>query len=94
MNHSPSPIPRIDQTGRVMKKPEEYSKNPNTMRARARKNRLDPYTREVEQAKASDAKAVTRAWNLRVQSDSYRDATPSVRKNMLEHVERDVMKRR
>lgn len=87
-------MPWSDQTGRVMKKPEEYSKNPNTIRARARKARLDPYTREVEQAKASDSKAITRAWNLHTQSEQYRDATATVRKTMLSEVESEVMKRR
>ncbi|KAK9787899.1 hypothetical protein SCARD494_10149 [Seiridium cardinale] len=87
-------MPWSSQTGRVMKKPDEYSKNPNTVRARARKARLDPYTREVEQANASDSKAVTRAWNLRLQSEAYQNATPSARKIMLEQVEEDVMARR
>lgn len=87
-------MPWSDQTGRIMKKPEEYSKNPNTIRARARKARLDPYTREVEQAKASDSKAVTRAWNLHSQSEKYRNGTAAVRKAMLAEVEEEVMQRR
>lgn len=87
-------MPGTSQTGRVMKKPEEYSKNPNTIRARARKARLDPYTREVEQAKASDSKAVTRAWNIHTRTEAYRDATQNVRETMLQQVEKEVMDRR
>ncbi|KAH8198169.1 hypothetical protein TruAng_007650 [Truncatella angustata] len=77
-----------------MKRPEDYSKNPNTIRARARKARLDPFTREIEQAKASDSKAVTRAWKLRIKTDEYKDASPNVRKAMLEETESEVMERR
>ncbi|ORY55693.1 uncharacterized protein BCR38DRAFT_505967 [Pseudomassariella vexata] len=52
------------------KLPEEYSTNPNTIRARKRKAGLSPYAREVEQAKASDSKAVTRAWKARIETET------------------------
>lgn len=76
------------------KKPEEYSTNPNTVRARARKANLDPYTREVEQAKASDVKAVNRAWNLATKEQKYKSAPTDERKKILEKIENDVIKRR
>ncbi|KAI0130395.1 hypothetical protein BJ170DRAFT_593906 [Xylariales sp. AK1849] len=87
-------MPWSDQTGKVMKKPEEYSKNPNTIRARKRKAGLTPYRREVEQAKASDSKAVTRAWKLRVETDVYKMANAEERKNILENAENEVLERR
>ncbi|KAK6204049.1 hypothetical protein LQW54_008510 [Pestalotiopsis sp. IQ-011] len=76
------------------KKPEEYSTNPNTMRARARKAKLDPYTREVEQAKSSDVKAVNRAWNLAVKEQKYKNASSDERKEILQTIEKNVIQRR
>jgi hypothetical protein len=77
-----------------MKQPDEYSKNPNTIRARARKARLDPYRRELEQGKAGDRKAINRAWKIRLESDEYKMASPDAQRAMLQGVERDVMERR
>lgn len=87
-------MPWSKQCGKVMKKPEEYSKNPNTIRARARKARLDPYQREVEQGKAGDRKAVSRAWKIWIESEEYKAASPQGRKAILVKVEQDVMERR
>ncbi|XXG98826.1 hypothetical protein Hte_005156 [Hypoxylon texense] len=52
----------------------EYSSNPNTMRVRARKARLTDYQRELEQSKAADSKAVTRAWKIRANEDTFKMA--------------------
>ncbi|KAK8005003.1 hypothetical protein PG990_011040 [Apiospora arundinis] len=79
---------------RRQKRPEEYSTNPNTIRARRRKARLSPYSKEVEQAKASDSKAVTRAWKQRIETDAYKMSSPNERKLVLEEVEKEVMDRR
>ncbi|KAI1841441.1 hypothetical protein JX266_012370 [Neoarthrinium moseri] len=87
-------MPWSDQCGKVMKKPGEYSKNPNTIRARARKARLTPFRREIEQAKASDSKAITRAWKIRTETEAYKMASAGDRKAILEKVEHDVMQRR
>ncbi|KAK8068391.1 hypothetical protein PG996_007503 [Apiospora saccharicola] len=79
---------------RRQKRPEEYSTNPNTIRARRRKARLSPFSKEVEQAKASDSKAVTRAWKQRVETDTYKMSSEDERKSILENVENEVMDRR
>ncbi|ETS81671.1 hypothetical protein PFICI_06673 [Pestalotiopsis fici W106-1] len=76
------------------KKPEEYSTNPNTVRARARKAKLDPYTREMEQANASDTKAIARAWTIITNQQDYKDAPKEVREKMLQQAEKEVMERR
>ncbi|KAK8074164.1 hypothetical protein PG994_005063 [Apiospora phragmitis] len=81
-------------SNRRQKLPEEYSTNPNTIRARRRKARLSPYSKEVEQAKASDSKAVTRAWKQRVDTDRYKMSSEDDRKTILENVEKEVMDRR
>ncbi|KAK8070554.1 hypothetical protein PG997_010757 [Apiospora hydei] len=81
-------------SNRRQKRPEEYSTNPNTIRARRRKARLSPYSKEVEQAKASDSKAVTRAWKQRVETDTYKMSSEDERKTILENVEKEVMDRR
>lgn len=94
----PTPPPRIDHEtmwhNRRQKRPEEYSTNPNTIRARRRKARLSPYSKEVEQAKASDSKAVTRAWKQHVETDTYKMSSEDERKSILENVEKEVMDRR
>ncbi|KAI0010838.1 hypothetical protein F4779DRAFT_276432 [Xylariaceae sp. FL0662B] len=79
---------------RRRKAPWEYSTNRNTIRARARKSRLTPYQREVEQAKASDQKAVTRAWKMRVETETFKMANEDDRKLILDNVEKEVMDRR
>ncbi|KAF3000614.1 hypothetical protein E8E14_002282 [Neopestalotiopsis sp. 37M] len=76
------------------KKPEEYSTNHNTMRARARKARLDPYTRELEAAQASDSKAITRQLTTVTCQKEYQEASPEVREEMLQQAEKEVMARR
>lgn len=76
------------------KKPEEYSTNRNTMRARARKARLDPYTRELEAAQASDSKAITRQLTTVACQKEYQEASPEVREEMLQQAEKEVMARR
>ncbi|KAK8023706.1 hypothetical protein PG993_011772 [Apiospora rasikravindrae] len=81
-------------SNRRQKRPEEYSTNPNTIRARRRKARLSPYSKEVEQAKASDSKAVTRAWKQRVETDAWKMSSSDERKIILETVEKEVMDRR
>ncbi|KAK7917527.1 hypothetical protein PG985_011135 [Apiospora marii] len=79
---------------RRQKLPEEYSTNPNTIRARRRKARLSPFSKEVEQAKASDSKAVTRAWKQHADTDTYKMSSEDERKSILENVEKEVMDRR
>jgi hypothetical protein len=86
--------PSSGTMGKTLKKPEEYSTNPNTVRARKRKAALSDYQREVEQAKASDAKAVTRAWKLRLLTDTYKMSSDGERKMILANVEAEVMDRR
>ncbi|KAI1765648.1 hypothetical protein GGR53DRAFT_253566 [Hypoxylon sp. FL1150] len=76
------------------KEPWEYSTNKNTVRARVRKARLTDHQREVEQARASDYKAVTRALKLRAETDTYKMATADEQKMIREQVEKDVMNRR
>lgn len=76
------------------KAPWEYSTNKNTVRSRVRKSRLTEYQREVEQAKASDSKAVSRAWKIRADTDTYKMATAKDKQMILEKVEREVMERR
>jgi hypothetical protein len=80
--------------GRRQKLPEEYSTNPNTIRARKRKARLSPFSKEVEQAKASDAKALTRAWKQRFETEEYKMASEEERKSILAICEEEVMDRR
>ena len=79
---------------RRKKLPEEYSTNPNTIRARKRKARLSPLSKEVEQAKASDAKALTRAWKQRFDTETYKMASEEERKTILASCEEEVMNRR
>ncbi|KAI1073550.1 hypothetical protein F5B20DRAFT_501725 [Whalleya microplaca] len=81
-------------SSRKRKEPWEYSTNRNTIRARARKSRLTPYQREVEQAKASDQKAVTRAWKMRVETETFKMSNEDERKRILDNVEKEVMDRR
>ncbi|KAI1778717.1 hypothetical protein F4818DRAFT_437526 [Hypoxylon cercidicola] len=76
------------------KKPWEYSTNKNTLRVRARRARLTDYQREFEQAKASDSKAVTRAWKLEADTDTFKMASAKDQKIILQKVEREVMERR
>jgi hypothetical protein len=87
-------MPWTANSGKSLKRPEEYSKNPNTIRARKRKAGLSAYQRETEQAKASDTKAITRAWKLCVETDTYKMANAEERKTILESVENEVMERR
>ncbi|KAI0839347.1 hypothetical protein F5Y06DRAFT_303087 [Hypoxylon sp. FL0890] len=72
----------------------EYSKNKNTIRARQRKARLDPYRREVEQAKAADQKSITRAWKIHAGTNTYQMASEEEKEMILENVKRDVMEQR
>ncbi|CAJ2503357.1 Uu.00g107510.m01.CDS01 [Anthostomella pinea] len=72
----------------------EYSKNKNTIRARARNSRLSEYQRTVEQAKAADSKAVTRAWKARTDTETFKMANENKRNFILGDVEKDVMDRR
>ncbi|KAI1137678.1 hypothetical protein F5Y05DRAFT_414236 [Hypoxylon sp. FL0543] len=72
----------------------EYSKNKNTIRARQRKERLSPYQREVEQAKAADQKSITRSWKRSANTNTYKMATDEGRKMILENVKREVMDQR
>ncbi|KAI1372531.1 hypothetical protein F4677DRAFT_463332 [Hypoxylon crocopeplum] len=80
--------------GQPRKKLSEYSTNPNTIRARARKARLTEYQREVEQAKASDSKAITRAWKMVSNTNTYRDASNTQQGTLLEAAAHEVMDRR
>ncbi|XXH02130.1 hypothetical protein Hte_008498 [Hypoxylon texense] len=76
------------------KEPREYSSNPSTMRVRARKARLSDHQRELEQSKAADSKAVTRAWKIRASEDTFKMASPEDQKTILDKVEKEVMERR
>lgn len=76
------------------KKPEEYSKNPHTIRARARMASLDPYRRMAEHARAGDVKAVARAQKIRCDTDSFKVMTPEQRRACLESEKEKVMARR
>ncbi|RYP69302.1 hypothetical protein DL771_006177 [Monosporascus sp. 5C6A] len=72
----------------------DYSTNPNTVRARLRKARLDPFTRVKEQALAQDSKAVNRAIKIRSDTESFLMADPITRRAILEDVEKEVLERR
>ncbi|KAI1391744.1 uncharacterized protein F4822DRAFT_104431 [Hypoxylon trugodes] len=76
------------------KNPSEYSTNPNTQRARIRKAGLSEYQRQLEQAKASDSKAVTRAWKIRAETNAFKVATKDQQEAVLESVEQEVLERR
>ncbi|RYP40832.1 hypothetical protein DL768_010572 [Monosporascus sp. mg162] len=77
-----------------IKNPQDYSTNPNTVRARLRKARLDPFTRVKEQALAQDSKAVNRAIKIRSDTESFLMADPITRRAILEDVEKEVLERR
>ncbi|RYO91606.1 hypothetical protein DL766_001704 [Monosporascus sp. MC13-8B] len=77
-----------------IKNPQDYSTNPNTVRARLRKARLDPFTRVKEQALAQDSKAVNRAIKIRSDTESFLVADPNTRRAILEDVEKEVLERR
>ncbi|RYP65596.1 hypothetical protein DL770_008968 [Monosporascus sp. CRB-9-2] len=77
-----------------IKNPQDYSTNPNTVRARLRKARLDPFTRVKEQALAQDSKAVNRAIKIRSDTESFLMADPNTRRAILEGVEKEVLERR
>ncbi|KAI1407917.1 hypothetical protein F5Y13DRAFT_205594 [Hypoxylon sp. FL1857] len=76
------------------KKEWEYSTNKNTIRARQRKARLNPYQRETEQAKAADHKSVTRALKIHSNTDTFKMATDDERKMLLESIKQEVMEQR
>ncbi|RYP02902.1 hypothetical protein DL764_005518 [Monosporascus ibericus] len=78
----------------AIKNPQDYSANPNTVRARLRKARLDPFTSVKEQALAQDSKAVNRAVKIRSNTESFLMAHPITRKAILEDIENDVLERR
>ncbi|RYP19794.1 hypothetical protein DL765_003140 [Monosporascus sp. GIB2] len=77
-----------------IKNTRDYSTNPNTVRARLRKARLDPFTRVKEQALAQDSKAVNRAIKIRSDTESFLMADPITRRAILEDVEKEVLERR
>ncbi|KAI0424737.1 hypothetical protein F5Y09DRAFT_323595 [Xylaria sp. FL1042] len=86
-----------DGTRHALKKrkaPEEYSTNPNTLRVRARNERLPPYRRAVERAKANDLKAVSAAWKWCTQTESFKEASPTRKREILEEEEKKIMERR
>ncbi|KAH9905481.1 hypothetical protein F4778DRAFT_779816 [Xylariomycetidae sp. FL2044] len=85
----PKPVP----TGPV-KAPDKYSTNPNTLRARARRERLPPSQRLLETAKNADQRAVSRAWKMRVESSDYQRASEEDRAIMLQEAEKEVLDRR
>ncbi|RYP41348.1 hypothetical protein DL767_001105 [Monosporascus sp. MG133] len=77
-----------------IKNPQDYSTNPNTVRARLRKARLDPFRRVKEQALAQDSKAVNRAIKIRSDTESFLMADQITRRAILEEVEKEVLERR
>ncbi|KAI1343281.1 hypothetical protein F5Y15DRAFT_229731 [Xylariaceae sp. FL0016] len=80
------PVPR--------KSPWEYSTNKHTLRVRKRQNRLSDFQRALEQSKASDSKAVSRAWKIRAKTETFKNATEAERRAMLNEVEKEVNERR
>ncbi|KAH8648469.1 hypothetical protein BX600DRAFT_442759 [Xylariales sp. PMI_506] len=87
-------MPWGEHAGKQLKQPDEYSTNPNTMRARRRKASLNPLQRVKEEAKASDAKAVARACKICSSTEAFKQAGPEERNTLLENAKVLTMQRR
>lgn len=76
------------------KAPEDYSKNPNTIRARQRKERMQGAQKIEEAAKTADYKALIHTRNAIRGKPEYQGAPETVKKAMMEEAMRDTMEKR
>lgn len=76
------------------KAPEEYSTNPNTIRARRRKMSLNGAKKVEDAARTADYKAMIYARKVVQAKQEYKEASESEKSAMLEKVMRDTMTKR
>ncbi|KAK5626727.1 hypothetical protein RRF57_002442 [Xylaria bambusicola] len=97
-SETPASLPPSGNKGtapsRRAKAPNEYSTNPNTVRARRRLSNLPPYQRAVERARQNDTKAVQVPWKRLAESPSFQAASQTDKERILEEVKKEVMDRR
>jgi hypothetical protein len=73
---------------------EEYSTNPNTMRARARKQKLQGEAKIQDAARTADYKAMLYARNSIREKPEYKAASDMAKQAMLEEAMRETMEKR
>ena len=76
---------------KAKKAPHEYSKNPNTIRARKRKLRMDARTKAETQARTADHKAIHRQLEILADTESFQRISLQERGVRCKEVERARM---
>lgn len=76
------------------KSPEEYSTNPNTIKARRRKMNLTGAKKVEDAARTADYKAMIHARKVVVAKDEYQNGTDAQKAAMLERAMADTMEKR